>query len=215
MNIFSPFQTTEKFVVAREVLRSEAGHGTLYTGKFYQVDYEPTHNESDYKCTGVRLCIHVKPKIEGALPSNYKLDTTPVKVPFKPGYIFNKGSYKSRLENAVQECKKRIIDAEQFIEEDRVRKINAIKAAKVWELTEAADREKAVQEHIRRIKQCQIRIDETMKKIEPNTYTGTEQKETMRMYEQILIDDANIPKANIVAEGDKCLLIDYKLHMQK
>lgn len=173
MSFFSPLRPQEQYVVACEVIKDETGHGTLHKGKYYHLDYEPTRDNRDYKCTGVKLIIR---KNTEATKINHGFNNTPVCVYFKSGIFFNKGSYKNRLEHAIHECKQRIVTEERAIDNEVIRKEKAIHDAKVWELNEVSDREKAVAEHVKKIKKCQMRIDDTMKKLVPEAEPKLESK---------------------------------------
>jgi hypothetical protein len=161
MGLIPIFQNKEKRDIAYKVNNMEAGHGTLHKGKYYNLCYEPVHNERDFKCTGVKLTFHPTPD---AMYINHNFQTYPITVQFKPGRIFNRGAYSTRLERAVNICKKRIEDVDILIDTNREKKAKAIRDAHVWELTDTEDREKAIVEHVKKINMCQMRIDATMKK---------------------------------------------------
>jgi hypothetical protein len=173
MSLFSPFRLNEQYVVACEVTKDEAGHGTLYKGKYYHLDYEPLRDNRDYKCTGVKLTTR---RNAGSSHTELGLNNAWVNIQFKPGIIFNKGAYKDRLSHAISECKQRIIKGEKQIDVEIERKTKAIADAKIWELNEVVDREKAVAEHVKKIKKCQVRIDATMKRLVPEAESVVEAK---------------------------------------
>lgn len=165
MGIIPVLKLNEKRDVEYEINNSESGHGILHRGVYYTLFYEPTRNPQDLKCIGVKLTMRPNPN---AMSINHNFHGKPEIILFKSGLFFNREAYHIRLENAIKKCKTQIKDIDNKIDSDKNKIEKAICDANFNELKFEKDREKAVQVHINKIKKCQLRIDETMKKIVPD-----------------------------------------------
>jgi hypothetical protein len=163
------FQIHEKHNISRDINNLETGHGTLHEGKYYTLCYEPVHDPHTFKCLGVKLTMHPNPD---AMNINHNFPNSPILVRFKPGVIFERGAFITRLESATKLCKKRMKDIDTLIDANIEKKARAIRDAKVWELTDVRDREKATVEYVNKINGCHMRVDATMKKIVPEAKPG-------------------------------------------
>jgi len=152
--IVSRLDKDEKRKLEHDIMEEHAGCGELFRSKYYHLDYQPTRDHKTYKCTGVELVIR---RVDTEFAHDAPTEYVPFKVQRFFGLLGEAKPYKDRLESAIEHQKSVILGIEKSMD-DRV----------AQRAKEEENRKLALEEHAKRIKKCQLKIDHTMKAIVPN-----------------------------------------------
>jgi len=145
---FTHLTREERVKLEKVVLSDRTGCGEIYRGESYHLDYQPITDRHNLVCHGVELLIRRN-------DNQNAHEFLSVNVYYKNGW-FNKTPFTDRLKDAIERQKQAIINREK---DHRRISVEMRKA----ELA----KEELLIKHAKKIRACHLKMDATIKKIEP------------------------------------------------